>query len=184
MHYFYSYCHFFAAIIYGVLGSVIISKDFRSRLNQTCASVFGCLCIWSASFIGIHHPNTSLATAELLEDLASPGWIWFTFFHLWFAWIYTRRRPFRFFRILVVIFAAVPAALTFQQLVNHGLVAEHLRRDYGWLSQWNRSVWTYTYFAYYLMAVSAGLYLIVDFRNSTDNSIIRRQSGTLPPAAD
>ncbi|MBN1576992.1 MAG: PAS domain S-box protein [Chitinispirillaceae bacterium] len=176
MNYFFSYCHFSAAIIYGILGGIIISKDCRSRLNQTCASVLGCLCLWSFSFSWIHHPASSISTARFFENCASPGWIWFSFFHLWFAWLYTHRRPFRLFIPCAAFFLAVPVILTFQQLANSGLVAEHLPRSYGWLSQWKRSIWSYAYFAYLPIAVFTALYLIVDYRNKTDNSIVRRQS--------
>ena len=97
MSYFFSYCHFFAATIYAILGVAIIARDYRSKLNQACASIFACFFIWSFSFVWIHHPETSKATAAMADKIGAFGWISFASFHLWFAWLYTRRHPSKYF---------------------------------------------------------------------------------------
>jgi PAS domain S-box-containing protein len=176
MNYYFSYFHFFAATIYGILGIIIFSRDYRSRLNQSCACVFGCHFLWSFSFIWIHHPAVSVSLAKFFLNFSSPAWISVTFFHLWFAWIYTRRRPFQFFRPCVAFFIAVLVFFIFQQVTNGIFMSELIHRDYGWLGQWNRSIWTYSFLFYYLFALLAVLYLIFDYRNHTDNTIIRQQS--------
>jgi PAS domain S-box-containing protein len=179
MRYFFSYCHFFVAIIYAILGVIILFKDHRSRLNQTCAAIFACFFLWSFAFVWMHHPETSKATAEVFEKVASVGWICFGFFHLWFAWIYTNRRPFALFKPIAAFFIVVPIILIYQQMMSNALIGPSLLRDFGWLSIWKKSVWSYVYFIYYPITVILGLYILYDYRKKTDNSIIKLQSVVL-----
>lgn len=176
MHYFWSYCHFLAAILDAILFVIIIAKDIRSPLNISCASVFGCLGLWSLALVGIHHPATPLSKAELFERIGSFGWIWFTFFFLWFTWLYTRKPKVRFFKVFAAIFIAVPTILVFKEIVHSALITRHVLQEWGWLSLWGTSFWVYLYFAYYATTVGTGLYLIVTYWKTCDNPIIRKQS--------
>jgi PAS domain S-box-containing protein len=176
MRYFFSYCHFFAAVMYALMGIAIIVKDYRSRINQTCTAIFTCFFLWSFSFVWMHHPDTSKATVEIFEKVGSFGWICFSFFHLWFAWVYTRRRPFKFFNAVAMIFVIVPVLLLFQQVSGSVLISPSEHLDFGWLSRWHTSVWTNVYFIYYTVVVFLGLYGIFDYYKKSDNTIVKRQS--------
>jgi PAS domain S-box-containing protein len=175
MNYIVSYCHLLTAVIYAVLGIIIISKDYRSRLNQACAAIFACFFLWSFSFVWIHHPDTSMATAKFFGSIASIGWICFGFFHLCFAWIFSRRRPFRFFKPLLVFSIVVPAVLLYLQLTKSALFSGQVHRDFGWVSIWSTSAWTYAFFVYYLATVFTGLLILDDYRRRIESPIIRRQ---------
>jgi PAS domain S-box-containing protein len=179
MRFLFSYCHFFAAVIYAILGVVIISKDFRSRLNQTCAAIFACFFLWSFSYVWQNHPETSKSTAEFFERIGSLGWISFAFFHLWFVWLYCRRRPFRFFKPIAVLFIIMPSVLIYQEVINLALISPNIHCDFGWMSIWKQSIWVSVYFTYYPVVVFVGLYILNDYRRKTDNPIIKRQSRVL-----
>ncbi|MBN1761189.1 MAG: PAS domain S-box protein [Chitinispirillaceae bacterium] len=175
-HSIYAFGHFFAAIVYSMLGGSIISKDFRSPLNQSCTAILACFAIWAIGFTGIHHPSASIATAQLSENIASIGWIWYSFVHLWFVWVYTRHPRIKHQLLYTGILLVIPLVLTLQQLFTGALVSSHLPRPYGWLSQWNLNSWTYLYFLYIAVVGAVGLFLLFDHRRTTDNPIVRRQS--------
>ncbi len=179
MNFLLSYCHFFACVIYVILGVVIIAKDVRSRLNQVCAGIFACFFIWSFSYAWIQHPSVSESTAVFFDKFSSPGWILFGFFHLWFVWLYTRRKPFRFFKTVAAVLILVPCVLIYQQVVNSALISEHVRCDFGWLSPWSKSFWTDLYFGYYSGTLLVSWFLLFDFRKKTDNVSIKKQTTIL-----
>jgi PAS domain S-box-containing protein len=174
-----SYCHLFAAVIYVILGLMIIAKDPRSRLNHVCAGIFACLFLWSFSYTWIHHPDVSISAVEFFERLAAPGWMLFSFFHLWFIWLYSRRKPFRFFKITAVGTMFVPLLLMYQQIANNALISRHERSVFGWISPWTPSIWTTIFFIYYSATVLVGLFLLFGHRKRTENAAIKKQTTIL-----
>jgi PAS domain S-box-containing protein len=176
MRFLFSYCHFFAALIYAVLGIIIIRKDFRSRLNQTSAAVFACFFLWSFSFVFIHHPDASKATAEIAEKIGSIGWISFTFFHLWFTWLYARRQPFRYFMPIAIVFMLVPVVLVYQQIVHSAIYKPEIHCDFGWLTLLNKSFWSYLYIVFYPVEAFMSFYILYDCNRKTENKVVKLQS--------
>jgi len=176
MNYLFSYCHFFAAIIYAILGIIIIQKDHRSRLNQACAAIFACFFLWSLSFVFIHHPDTSQANALWAEKFGSIGWVSFTFFHLWFTWLYARRRPFRYFTLVAFFFMLVPAMLVYQQIMHNAIYTPSVHYDFGWLTLLNKSFWSYLYIVFYPVEAFASFYILYACYRKTDNKLIKFQA--------
>ncbi|HEX2957987.1 MAG TPA: PAS domain S-box protein [Chitinispirillaceae bacterium] len=176
MEYFWTYSHFFSAIIFATLSFIIIAKDPRSLLNLTCASVLICLFIWSAGETVIHHPTVPLEIAEIFERFCSVGWIFFSFFFLWFIWLFTKKPAIPFFKFLVFLNLLIPAALVFQQVVNSRLINEHTQQSWGWLLFWSSSIWTYLFFVYNSSSVLIGIILIYTALKKSNNPLFKRQS--------
>lgn len=176
MHYFYSYLHFFAAMLFLILGIIIIIRNFGSRLNQACAGVMFCFFIWSLSTTWVQHPVTTEKTARFVGSIATVGWMYFPTFHLLFAWLYTKQKPFRFMNVAVPLFFLLPAVLVGLQWKYSLFIAEFLQRSYGWFSPWTNSGWSIFYFIYLGGYTLAAFALIFDYGRKSDNTFIRRQS--------
>jgi PAS domain S-box-containing protein len=176
MSYFYSYLHFLAALIYGTLAALILIKDAHARINQTCAAIFIFLFVWSGSYVLIHHPATTEKVMSICENISSIGWIWFTLFFMCFCWMYARRKMAGPHKVFLALFVIIPVLLTYQQWTHYAIVNHHYRTYYGWMYEWNRTPWLYTFFGYYTICVVTGMYLIFNHLLKSDNSLIRRQS--------
>ncbi len=174
-----SFGHFFAAIIYLLLGIIIISKDYRSPLNRSCTAILACFAIWSFGFTGIHHPGTPRSTVPVFENIASVGWIWYSFFHLWFVRIYSRSSRYKHHLLITAALVVLPLLFTYQQFAHAALVDHYLPRPYGWQSQWKLGGWTCLYFLYITIVGFYGLYLLFVYKSATDNPILKRQSTIL-----
>ena len=179
VNYIVSFGHFFAAIIYLLLGIIIISKDYRSPLNRSCTAIFICFAIWGFGFTGIHHPATPRTIVPVFENIASIGWIWYSFFHFLFVRVFSRCVRYKYHHLITTILVAIPLMFTYQQFTNAALVDHYLTRPYGWQSQWRLGGWTYLFFIYITIMDSYGLYLLFVYRTATDNPILKRQSGIL-----
>lgn len=176
MSYFYSYLHLFTALIYGTLATLILIKDPRAHINQTCAAIFICLFIWSGSYVWIHHPATTEKVMKVCENISSIGWIWFTLFFMCFCWMYARRKMERSYKVFLVLFVIIPVMLVYQQWTHDAIVKYHHRTSFGWMYEWNRTPWLYTFFGYYTICVVTGMYLIFNYFLKSDNALIRCQS--------
>jgi PAS domain S-box-containing protein len=172
----YSYFHFLAAALFLILGIILLIRDFRSRLNQTCAGTMFCFFIWSFGTTWVHHPATPVVIARFFGRIAAIGWIFFSTFHLWFAWLYTKRKPFQYVKLVIALFLLLPLVLTVLQWTQSIFVGELERRPYGWFTPWNSTPWPVFYFLYVATMTLAAFWLIFDYGRKSDNMVIRRQS--------
>jgi PAS domain S-box-containing protein len=124
----------------------------------------------------VQHPATSLQTARFFEQVGSIGWIWFTYFFVWFAWLYARKPISSVFKIFIVIYTLVPSVLTYQQLFHYAIVSNHQYRSWGWFALWSKSFWMYLYFSSYISAVIIGIYFIILGLRNNDTHLFKRQS--------
>lgn len=176
MQYLYSYLHFFSAIVFLGLGIILLAKDFTARLNQTCAGIMFCFFIWSFSTVWVHHPATSETVARRFANVAAIGWLFFNTFHLWFAWLYTKRKPLRSMKVLYAIFFIPPALLLVLQWTRSLLIADFQLRSYGWFTPWEPTFGPPLYFIYLVSTALTSFWLFFDYGRKSDNIFIRRQS--------
>lgn len=176
MHYFYSYLHFFSAMLFLILGIIIIIRNFGSRLNQACAGVMFCFFIWSLSTTWVQHPVTTEKTARFVGAIATIGWMYFPTFHLLFAWLYTKQKPFRFIRVVTLLFFLLPAVLVGLQWKYSLFISTFSLRSYGWFTPWTDNGWSTFYFVYLAIMTITAFWLIFDYGRKSDNTFIRRQS--------
>ncbi|MBN1758873.1 MAG: PAS domain S-box protein [Chitinispirillaceae bacterium] len=176
MHYFYSYLHFFSAILFLILGATLLIRDFGSRLNQMCAGVVLCFFIWSFGTIWVHHPATPVEIARPFGKIATIGWMFFGSFHLCFAWLYTKRKAFKYLRPVTVLLFLLPSVFTLLQWTRSIFVGSLEKRPYGWFTRWNPTPWPTFYFVYLAAILLTAFWLIFDHGRKSDNVYIRRQS--------
>jgi PAS domain S-box-containing protein len=176
MRYVLSYLHVFSAILFLGLGAVIIVKDFKARLNQACAAIMFCFFIWSFSTIWVHHPATPESLARSFGHVATIGWLFYNPFHLWFAWLYTKRKPFRFIVPVTAALFILPLVLLLLQWTRHILIVSFVHCSWGWFTPWESSLWSMFFFVYCGSVNLLAFWLIFDYGRRSDNRIIRRQS--------
>jgi two-component system, cell cycle sensor histidine kinase and response regulator CckA len=176
MPYVYSYLHFFSAMLFFSLGVIIIIRDVHSRLNQTCAGIMFCFFIWSFCTVWVHHPATSEGVARIFGNIAAVGWLFYNTFHLWFAWLYTKRKPFPFQKLIATFFFFLPAMLLLLQWKDSIFIADFQSCSYGWFTPWEPNLWSQFFFFYLALMTLTAFWLIFDYGRKSENFCIRRQS--------
>lgn len=176
MHYILSYAHFFASILFLVLGFIIFIKDLRSQLNQACAGVMLCFFLWSFCTTVVHHPESSEKTARFFGNIATFGWLFFTPFHMWFAWLYSKKRVTHITRIAAGVVVGIPLLLLVMQWFRSVLIVDYQHHLYGWFTPWETTLWSLLFFGYLFGVSVAGFWVIFDYRRRSDNVVIKRQS--------
>jgi len=176
MNYLLSYAHFFASILFLVLGFIIIIKDSRSQLNQACSAVMLCFFIWSFSTTIVQHPASSEPTARFFGSIATVGWLFFSVFHLWFAWLYSKQKVTRFVKVVAGVLICIPVLLLVMQWSSSALIVEFQHLPYGWFTPWTPTIWPYIFFIYLFATSVAGFWMIFDYGRKSDNVVIKRQA--------
>jgi PAS domain S-box-containing protein len=176
MQHTYSYLHFFSAVLFLALGVFILIRDFRTRLNLACAGVMFSFFIWSSCTVFVHHPFTPEAPARVFANIAAIGWLSFPSFHLWFAWLYARRKSTIFMNILGILNFLVPILLIWNQWTRSVFVADFQRRSYGWFTPWEPTIWPTFYFIYCLGMTLIAFWLIFRRGFKSGNKPIWNQS--------
>lgn len=169
------FIHFFCFILYAYLSIIIIVKNPGSILNRVCAALIGCFALWSLGSIFIHNPATSKQHVILIENVISVGWVSFSSFFLWFALLFTRKKRILGSWMLYPAMFLPPLVFIYQQW-NHSLVADYIKKDFGWTTVWSLSIWSYLYSLYFIAFLVLGLFFIYRFRNRSADLIIRKQA--------
>ena len=179
MQYLFSYLHFFSAFLFITLGLVIIVKDPKVRLNQACAGVMFCFFIWSLATVWVQHPATPEIIARKIGNFAAIGWLFYNSFHLWFAWLYTKRKPFRFFTPVFILLFAFPGLLLLLQWTQGALIDTFEYRSYGWFTPWEPTIWSPVFIIYCGAMSLTAFWLIFDYGRKNDNIFVKRQSAII-----
>ena len=175
---FFSYLHFFSAVVFCVLAVVVVLRNFRSLLNKTCALTLFCFCIWSFGVAFVENPFVTRQTAVLFEDIGSIGWLFFSSFYLWFVTIFVGKKGFFQSKTAVSMLFVIPFVLIERQW-SVGLIHDHVLQSFGWIGSWNRTPWTYVFFGYYTVLVIIGFCLLIDFRKKTQDTFKKQLAGVL-----
>jgi PAS domain S-box-containing protein len=176
--FFFSYLHFFSAVIFCVLAVFVFSRNTRSLLNRVCALTLSCFCIWSFGDAFVENPFVSLTTAVVFENIGSIGWLLFSSFYLWFVVVFVGKKKFFSSRIAIPLLFVVPLVLVERQW-SVGLIHDQVKQSFGWIGSWNNTPWTGLFFCYYTVLVIIGFGLLIDFRIKTQDTFKKHQAGVL-----
>ncbi len=169
------FIHFFCFILYVYLVIYVLFINFRAPLNRVCAALLGCFALWSFGSIFIHNQITPQRTVIILEDIISPGWISFISFFLWFILLFTeKKRILKSWFFYPAIFLP-PVLFTYKQWTNL-LVADYVRRYYGWGTIWSTSVWPYLFYLYVVSFLGIGLFLTFKTWKDSPDPIKKKQA--------
>ena len=173
-----SIAHFLAFVIYFGMICFLIHKDLKPLLNRVLIAFIGCFTLWSFVFIFFYQPNVNYNTATFLNNLASVGWISFAMFYLWFILVFTEKQVILKNPFVYTIFFALPAVFIYKQFTG-ALISNYIKKPWGWERIWSDSVWSYSFFLYYLCFVIMGLYFLNNFWRKTPEKLKRKQAQTI-----
>lgn len=122
-----------------------------------------------------HNPNASKNFVRLIFNILAPGWIGFSSFFLWFAFIFTEKRKILKRKLLYPALFILPLILIYKHWTGFILV-DYTKQYFGWIHVWSDSVWAHLFYIYYLSFVGLGLYLIFNFSRKTENLIKKKQA--------
>jgi diguanylate cyclase (GGDEF)-like protein/PAS domain S-box-containing protein len=171
------FLHFFVFLVYSYLLIFILWKDPKSWLNRSCAAFFACLALWSFTYIFIQNLNTSKDTAILFDNIGSIGWLSFASFFLWFSLIFTEKKIILKTKIIYPLIFIPPLLFIYKQWTGF-FSSGYIKRPWGWEAAGASSMWWY-YYLYYLSFIIISLYLILNFRRKTKDTIKKKQAGII-----
>src|SRR5665648_218109 len=171
------FLHFFAFLVYCCLIVFILWKDPKSWLNRSCAAFFACLALWSFTYIFIQNLNTSKDTAILFDNIGSIGWLSFASFFLWFSLIFTEKKIILKTKIIYPLIFIPPLLFIYKQWTGF-FSSGYIKRPWGWEATGTSLMWWY-YYLYYLSFIIISLYLILNFRRKTKDTIKKKQAGIM-----
>ncbi len=175
---FFSFLHFFNFVVFIYMAVYILIKNPKALVNRICVGLFSCFAFWSFSLIFIHNPYTSKAAVFTIDRIGALGWAGFSGFFLWFALAFTGKKNILKKKWLYVLLLGIPVLFMFINW-NHLLFPDFIKKYYGWKSQHSHSIWIYLFYVNYLTFMGTGLFLIINSRRKTKNSIHKKQAAVI-----
>jgi PAS domain S-box-containing protein len=172
------FLHFFAMLVYLYLAVFIIIKNPRALANRLCATVMTGFGFWSGSAMFIHNPYVSKQTAVLVGNINAAVWCSFSSFLLWFMLVYTGKTAILKKKWFYLVLFAPPLVFLYKQWTNFMLV-DYSMRYYGWKVVWSTSVWPHLYYGYYIIFMTAALYINFDFMRKTSIPVQKKQAAII-----
>ncbi|MFH1121196.1 MAG: PAS domain S-box protein [Bacteroidota bacterium] len=171
------FLHFFSFIASASLAVFIFYRDTRSLLNRMSAILMICYSLWNFGDIIVHNPDRSITVEQvvIMQNIASFGWISFASAFLCFALTYSKNHNLvrnKWFISTVVI---IPLIFIYHQFTNN-LSINPDRQPYGWSLKWSDNVWTYLFYAYYLIFTLLSFLVIFIFCRRSENPDEKKQS--------
>ncbi|MGD2086982.1 MAG: PAS domain S-box protein [Candidatus Aminicenantes bacterium] len=175
---FFPFLHFFNSIVYVYLAVYILIKNPKTLLNRLCAAFLLCFCLWSFSFVFLHHPFCSKHLAKLVVNISSIGWCSFSMFFLWFILVFTGKKKILKKKWVYLLLFGIPLVFIYQQW-NGFIFVDYIKEYYGWKGIYGKSIWPYLFFSYYLSFMIAGLYLNFHFMRKAPNAVLKKQAAII-----
>ena len=175
---FFSFLHFFNSIVYVYLAVYIFIKNPKALLNRLCVAFLLCFCLWSFSFVFLHHPFCSKSLAKLFVNISSIGWCSFSSFFFWFILAFTGKKKILKKKWFYLLLLGIPLVFIYQQW-NGFIFVDYIKEYYGWKGLYGKSIWPYLFFSYYLSFMIAGLYFNFDFMRKAPNAVLKKQAAII-----
>ncbi len=150
-------------------------KNPKALVNRICVGLFLCFAFWSFSLTFIHNLDTTKAAVFTFDKIGALGWASFSSFFLWFVLAFTGKKNILKKKWLYVLLLGIPVLFMFINW-NHLLFPDFIKKYYGWKSQHSHSIWIYLFYVNYLTFMGIGLFLIINSRRKTQNSIHKKQA--------
>jgi|GEM_PF-4455596 len=173
-----SFLHFFAFLVYFYLLVFVLWKDPKSLLNRVFAVLLACFTLWNFGYIFVHNLNVSKDSAMLFVNIGSIGWGSFASFTLWFALIFTEKKKILKSKLFYPFIFILPLLFIYKQWTGF-LIADHIKRPWGWVGVWSDSIWAHLYYLYYLSFITIVLYLVFNFKKKTKEIVQEKQAGII-----
>jgi len=172
------FLHFFAFLVYFYLLVLVLWKNPKSWLNRVCAGLLACFTLWNFGYIFVHNLNVSKDSAMLFVNIGSIGWGSFASFALWFALIFTEKKKILKSKLFYPFIFILPLLFIYKQWTGF-LIADHIKRPWGWVGVWSGSIWVHLYYLYYLSFIAIVLYLVFNFKKKTKEIVREKQAGII-----
>ncbi|MDA3837194.1 MAG: PAS domain S-box protein [Nanoarchaeota archaeon] len=171
------FLHLFGFLTCVFLAVFVFYKDTKSILNWTCSILLLCFALWNFGDIIIQNPDRSITkgTVEIMQNIASIGWLSFASAILCFSLAFSKREKLlkkKWFLFFVFI---VPLFFIYKQWTNC-ITINPIRQSYGWLYSWTDTIWTYLFYVYYSLFTLLSIYFIYSYGRKTKNINEKKQA--------
>jgi len=165
---FLSYLHFFCFVSGILLGIYVIYKNHKSSLNITFSVLMLCYAFWNLGDIVLHNPDKSIKaeTVKIMQNIASIGWAGFSSVLLCFSIVFAKKDNLFKNKWLLALVILLPALFISQQF-NNKLTVNPTPQYYGWSVEWTDTIWSYMFFAYFVIFTILALLIIINHGSKT-----------------
>jgi len=171
------FLHFFCFLVCLYLAVFVLYKDSKSILNRTCSILMLCFALWNIGDIIMHNPDSTITkgTVVIMQSIASIGWIGFASAIFCFSIAFSKKEILlkkKWFLFFVFI---LPLFFAYKQWTNC-LTINPIRQFYGWSYSWADTIWTYLFYAYYLLFTLLAICFIYFYGRKTKKIIEKNQA--------
>ncbi len=173
--------HLLALVAYLALLVRVVARTERTALHWSCALVLLSFAVWCVEGVVRGMTQVPLSVMQVVVNFCAVGWGGFASANLLFTLLLTGRVRTRanglqpstwWLLVLLGIFPALTVAAQFSGQLNVNLTLT----EYGWITRWADSGWTWFFFAYYSSFTVASLVLVARFRRTARFFRQRRQA--------
>jgi len=161
--------------VYAYLAGYILYKDTKSLLNKTCAVLISTFSIWN--FVDVFSPSKDITedTALLFQNISSIGWIGFASAALCFSLVFSKKERLLKSKKIILVILILPLFLIYKQWTNC-IIIDPVRQAYGWSFAYTDTIWTYLFYAYYILFTLLAIYFIYRYGKKTDNLLEKKSA--------
>jgi PAS domain S-box-containing protein len=157
------------------MAGYILYKGPKSLLNKICAILITSFAIWN--IVDIFSPSQDITsdTAILFQNISSIGWISFASVILSFSLVFSKKEKLLMNRWFLIFLFLFPTIFIYKQLTN-GITGLPVQGVYGWEFNWQDTIWSYLFFAYYITFTLTSIYIIYLHGKKTKKILEKNQS--------
>ncbi|MGB3081389.1 MAG: PAS domain S-box protein, partial [Candidatus Omnitrophota bacterium] len=156
------FIHLISITVYAGLAAYILTRNPKDRLVRISALYLLCFLIWSISYFLAHNPNISIGQTKLLYNLGSFGWLPFSSAFVWVVFMMTGKEKMLKNKIFRLVSFSIPVLLMYPAWSGK-LLTDFVKQPFGWSYNWSLNVWTYLFFAYIGVFITAGLLVLYGY---------------------
>ena len=146
--------------------TVLLTNDFRAKLNRIFSCLVACFAIWCLGKLFLHTPDLPAERTHFFLNFLIVGAWSFSGFYLWFVLVLTEHYELLNKKYFLPALFIVPAVIIVQQWVNRSVV-DYLLKPYGWVTHWQNTIWSKLLFFYIACCVGYSFYLLFVFLRRT-----------------
>jgi len=163
-----SWIQFISFIIYVLLFSYILGKNYKAYINTIAAALVLCFALWSFGYCMMYTDFSMPESAKFWHKISALGWIFFSSFYLLLVLELTEQKKMSRSPMIIFLLFIIPVIL--YMFFLKGEITKCCDKKYfGFVSIWQITVWTKLYIMYYLSFFILDLYFIFKYLKKEKN---------------
>jgi PAS domain S-box-containing protein len=163
-----SWIHFISFIIYVLLFSYILGKNYKAYINIIAAALILCFALWSFGFSIMYTNFSTLEVSRVMHKIAGMGWVFFSSLYLLLVLELTEQKKMSRSPMIVFLLFIIPVVL--YMFFLKGEITKCCDKKYfGYAGAWQMTIWANLFYVYYVSFFVLDLYFILRYIRKENN---------------